>query len=111
VNWCRLDRKDDCYDWFNYQNSSAGRLSKSLALKMADWPSIPGDPEIRVFNDHISEEDSLAKRLFPFDVLCIMRERTLLSGRCLTVCQILNLLHPQVHATPPSTGGGQKKRN
>lgn len=28
---------------------------QNIALKMADWSSIPGRPEITVFNDHIAE--------------------------------------------------------
>ena len=49
---------------------------QNIALQMADWSSIPGNPEIQVFNNHLSEEDALVKRLLPFDVVCIMRERT-----------------------------------
>jgi len=65
---------------------------QNIALKMEDWSSIPGNPEIRVFNDHVSEEDSFAKRLFPFDVVCIMRERTLLSGTLLDRLPNLKLI-------------------
>ena len=32
--------------------------------------------QVTVFNDHLTDEDALAKRLQPFDVLCVMRERT-----------------------------------
>src|SRR5258708_17966384 len=56
---------------------------QNISLRMADWSSIPGNPGIRVFNDHISEEDSLVQRLFPFDVVCIMRERTRMSATLL----------------------------
>jgi len=48
---------------------------QNIALKMADWSSISGNPEIKVFNDHISELEPLVERLFPFNVVCIMRER------------------------------------
>jgi len=65
---------------------------QNIALKMADWSSIPGNPEIRVFNDHISEEDSLVQRLFPFDVLCVMRERTLMSATLLERLPNLKLI-------------------
>ena len=40
-----------------------------ISLKMADWSSIPGNPEISVFNDHISDENSLVERLLPFDIV------------------------------------------
>lgn len=49
---------------------------QNIALQLADWTSIPGNPEIKVFNDHISEIEPLVERLLPFDVICIMRERT-----------------------------------
>jgi len=54
---------------------------QNIALKMADWSSISGDPEIKVFvfNDHISELEPLGERLSPFNVVCIMRERTPMS--------------------------------
>jgi phosphoglycerate dehydrogenase-like enzyme len=56
---------------------------QNIALKMADWSSIPGNPQIQVFNDHITELESLVQRLFPFNVLCIMRERTPMTGALL----------------------------
>jgi phosphoglycerate dehydrogenase-like enzyme len=49
---------------------------QQIALKVADWSSIPGRPEIRVFADHIFDFEELVERLLPYDVLCIMRERT-----------------------------------
>jgi phosphoglycerate dehydrogenase-like enzyme len=56
---------------------------QNISLKMADWSSIPGNPEISVFNDHISDENSLVERLLPFDIVCITRERTLISATLL----------------------------
>lgn len=56
---------------------------QNIALKMADWASIPGQPEIKVFNDHVSDVDRLVRRLLPFDVLCIMRERTPMTAALL----------------------------
>src|SRR5580704_13873051 len=38
---------------------------QNISLRMADWSSIPGNPEIRVFNDHISDVNSLVERLLP----------------------------------------------
>jgi hypothetical protein len=37
---------------------------QNIALKMADWSSISGNPEIKVFNDHISELEPLVERLY-----------------------------------------------
>src|SRR5207249_10220562 len=43
---------------------------------MADWSPLAGRAVITVFNDHLSEFDEIAERLLPFDVVCVMRERT-----------------------------------
>jgi len=65
---------------------------QDISLKMADWSSIPGDPEISVFNDHISDENSLVERLLPFDIVCTMRERTLMSATLLARLPNLKLI-------------------
>jgi phosphoglycerate dehydrogenase-like enzyme len=49
---------------------------QNAALSSADWSVLPGDIEITVFDDHEPDEDALAARLRPFDILCVMRERT-----------------------------------
>jgi phosphoglycerate dehydrogenase-like enzyme len=49
---------------------------QNVALEMADWSSIAGRADITVFNDHIADPDAVIERLLPFDVICVMRERT-----------------------------------
>jgi len=49
---------------------------QNTALEMADWSSLDGRATITVFNDHIADPDQLVERLLPFDVVCVMRERT-----------------------------------
>jgi lactate dehydrogenase-like 2-hydroxyacid dehydrogenase len=56
---------------------------QNIALKIADWSAIPGNPEIMVFNDHVSELEPLVQRLFPFNIVCIMRERTPMTAALL----------------------------
>ena len=51
---------------------------QSVALEMADWSPLMSRAKIEVFSDHVSDENVLAERLTPFDVLCVMRERTAL---------------------------------
>ena len=65
---------------------------QDIALKMADWSSIPGNPEIKVFNDHVSDVELLVQRLLPFDVLCIMRERTPMTAALLDRLPNLKLI-------------------
>ena len=47
-----------------------------VALEMADWSKLAGRAEVEVFHDHIDGVDELVARLAPFDVVCVMRERT-----------------------------------
>ena len=49
---------------------------QGIALKLVDWSSIPGRPEIKVFTDHVFDLDKLVERLLPYDIVCILRERT-----------------------------------
>ncbi len=49
---------------------------QAVALTMADWSPLRGRAEVSVFADHLTDEAALAERLAPFEVLCVMRERT-----------------------------------
>jgi hypothetical protein len=49
---------------------------QDIALKCADWSRVLSAADVTVFTDHVSDTDELVGRLAPFDVLCVMRERT-----------------------------------
>jgi phosphoglycerate dehydrogenase-like enzyme len=49
---------------------------QNVALSMADWSLLDGRASITVFNDHISDPDAIVACLLPFDIICVMRERT-----------------------------------
>ncbi len=49
---------------------------QNVALELADWSSVASRAEITVFNDHVADPDAVVARLLPFDVICVMRERT-----------------------------------
>jgi phosphoglycerate dehydrogenase-like enzyme len=49
---------------------------QNVALKMADWSALSGRAEITVFNHHVADPYALVESLLPFDVVCVMRERT-----------------------------------
>ncbi|HXG19139.1 MAG TPA: D-2-hydroxyacid dehydrogenase family protein [Methylomirabilota bacterium] len=49
---------------------------QNVALRMADWSVLPKDVEVRVFQDHLKDEDAVAGRLKDFDIVMAMRERT-----------------------------------
>jgi phosphoglycerate dehydrogenase-like enzyme len=83
---------------------------QNIALKMADWSSIPGNPEIEVFNDHISELERLVQRLFPFNVVCIMRERTPMTAALLNRLPNLQLIASTGHRNAAIDLEAAKKR-
>src|SRR6202012_5108578 len=43
---------------------------------MADWSAVAARADITVFADHLADQDAVVQRLAPFDVVCVMRERT-----------------------------------
>src|SRR3984893_5584415 len=49
---------------------------QGVALSMADWSALEGRAAVTVFNDHIANLDAVVSRLLPFDIVCVMRERT-----------------------------------
>lgn len=65
---------------------------QEIALKMADWSLIPGNPEIKVFSDHVVEFEKLCCRLLPYDILCVMRERTSITAELIDRLPNLKLI-------------------
>src|SRR6202049_2418239 len=65
---------------------------QNVALKMADWSALSGRAEITVFNDHVADPSALVERLLPFDVVCVMRERTPLPREVLERLPRLKLI-------------------
>jgi phosphoglycerate dehydrogenase-like enzyme len=49
---------------------------QGVALGSADWGALPAGASVEVFRDHLTDEDALAERLRPFDVVMALRERT-----------------------------------
>ena len=60
-----------------------------IALDFGDWAGLG---EITVFRDTIRDHDALVARLAPFEVLCLMRERTPFPGSLLRALPNLRLL-------------------
>lgn len=52
---------------------------QNVSLELADWSEVKRLAEITVFNDHIKDETEVINRLLPFDIICVMRERTPLT--------------------------------
>src|SRR5260370_36713321 len=49
---------------------------QNVALESADWSALRDRADIAVFRNHLAEPEALIERLLPFDVVCVMRERT-----------------------------------
>ena len=49
---------------------------QDVALECADWSVLRDRADITVFQDHLADPDAVIERLLPFDVVCVMRERT-----------------------------------
>src|SRR3954468_9933396 len=47
-----------------------------VAATYADWSRLPEPVEVVEFADHVDDQDTLVRRLQPFDVIVAMRERT-----------------------------------
>src|SRR3979490_1727728 len=47
-----------------------------VALSLADWSVLDARATVTVFNDHLADSDAVIERLQPFDIVCVMRERT-----------------------------------
>jgi phosphoglycerate dehydrogenase-like enzyme len=65
---------------------------QDVALKMADWSALSGRADITVFNDHLANPSALVERLLPFDIVCVMRERTPLPREVLQHLPRLKLI-------------------
>lgn len=49
---------------------------QSVAATFTDWSLVPEPVEVAYFSDTVTDEDALAARLEPFDIVVAMRERT-----------------------------------
>src|ERR1700722_16708489 len=49
---------------------------QNVTLESADWSVLRDRADIEVFQNHLADPDALIERLLPFDVVCVMRERT-----------------------------------
>jgi len=62
---------------------------QQVAFKFANWSAITAKAEVKVFTDHQADEQAVIERLLPFNVVCVMRERTPLNRNILS--QLPNL--------------------
>ncbi|MGZ3521997.1 MAG: D-2-hydroxyacid dehydrogenase family protein [Vulcanimicrobiaceae bacterium] len=65
---------------------------ENVAMRMADWSKLDGRATVTVFNDHLADPAALIEWLRPFDVLCVMRERTRLPRAIIEQLSNLKLI-------------------
>lgn len=65
---------------------------QNAARRLANWTAVERRAEITVFSDHLFDADAIVERLQPFDVVCVMRERTPLTGAILARLPKLKLI-------------------
>jgi phosphoglycerate dehydrogenase-like enzyme len=65
---------------------------QNVALRLADWSGVRRHAQITVFNDHVADHSAVVERLRPFEVVCVMRERTPLSRSILEQLPNLRLI-------------------
>ncbi|HUE10672.1 MAG TPA: D-2-hydroxyacid dehydrogenase family protein, partial [Steroidobacteraceae bacterium] len=52
---------------------------QGVAFELADWSPVLARASVDVFRDHLTGADAIVERLLPYDVVCVMRERTPLT--------------------------------
>ena len=57
---------------------------QKVSASFADWSTITDRVELTIFDQHESDESRLIQRLLPFEILCVMRERTPLNRKILS---------------------------
>jgi phosphoglycerate dehydrogenase-like enzyme len=65
---------------------------QNVAAQCADWSQLAASAELTFFNDHLSDVDALVSRLEPFDIVCVMRERTPLTADAIGRLPALKLI-------------------
>src|SRR5260370_15875240 len=66
---------------------------QNVALESADWSVLRDRADIAVFHDHLVDPVAVIQRLLPFDVVCVMRERTPCPATSSSAFPISSSLH------------------
>lgn len=65
---------------------------QNVTHQFADWEILNDKIELKVFNKYIGDDINLSKKLFDYDILCLMRERTPLPGTLINKLPNLKLV-------------------
>ena len=65
---------------------------QNVTKKFGKWSELEGKINLKIFNKYFDDSNELVKYLSDFDVLCLMRERTLLSSNIINKLPKLKLV-------------------
>ena len=65
---------------------------QDAARRFGPWQLVEADIELHVFRDHLHDEAALVERLRPFEIVCLMRERTPFPARVIDQLPNLKLI-------------------
>jgi phosphoglycerate dehydrogenase-like enzyme len=65
---------------------------QGVALTSADWNPVTQRAHVDVFRDHLTDPRAVVARLTPYDIVCVMRERTPLGRDILNQLPSLKLI-------------------
>src|SRR5690349_6223056 len=65
---------------------------QNVAFSFGDWSTIRKNADVTVFNHHMASQEEVVHALQPFQVVCVMRERTPLSREILSSLPNLKLI-------------------
>ena len=79
-----------------------------VALSLADWSVLDGRATVTVFNDHLADADAVIERLQPFEIVCVMRERTPMTRSIIERLPKLGMIASTANGMPRSILRPQK---
>ena len=65
---------------------------QNITHHFADWEKLSENIDLKIFNEYIGDNTNLSEKIFDFDVLCLMRERTPLPGTLINQLPNLKLV-------------------
>src|SRR3989449_9861333 len=72
---------------------------QNVALESADWSVLRDRADIAVFQNHLADPDAVIEQLLPFDVVCVMRERSPLPRNIIERLPNLKLIRSEEHTS------------
>ena len=65
---------------------------QNVTYNFANWKRLSEKIKLKIFNEYIGDDPNLSEKLFDYDILCLMRERTPLPGNLINKLPNLKLV-------------------